>query len=118
MNKIPMSENLFTKPCMQAERAGRAFERAAVVQQHHLHDNSSAAQNYVQSFRSYREQAPERAAYVLRLAIKHYAIDMKFEAAKHESALATLYKEKLYDDQEAVYAYRRAAKLYGKDNIK
>ncbi|KAI9707865.1 MAG: vesicular-fusion protein S17 [Bogoriella megaspora] len=96
--------------------AGRAFEKAAAIQQDQLKEADDAANTYSEAFKAYRKDSPEDAARCLQKAINHYTMKGNFRrAATNQQHLAELYEE-IGDTKRALPAYDTAASWFEQDN--
>lgn len=89
--------------------AGRAFERAADIQQNALKEPDDAANTYLDAFKTYRKDSPEDAARCLQNSINHYTMKGNFRrAATNQQHLAELFEE-MGDNKRAFAAFDTAA---------
>ncbi len=97
-------------------QAGRAFEKAASIQNSKLSEPGDAANTLTEAFKAYRKTDPEDAARVLNQVVSHYTSTGNFRrAAGHMETLGGLYEE-LDDRKRALEAYSTAASWYEDDN--
>ncbi|EXJ54066.1 hypothetical protein A1O7_09403 [Cladophialophora yegresii CBS 114405] len=97
--------------------AGKAFEKAASIQQSKLNEPDDMANTLTEAFKVYRKESPQDAARVLATAIQHYTSKGNFRrAATHQQNLAEVYEMEIGDQKRALEAYDTAAQWYESDN--
>lgn len=95
--------------------AGKAFERAAKVQQETAFKDE-AANTLIESYKAYRPMYFEDAARVLREAIHQFTLRGQFRrAAQYETDLANLYENELKSTEKAIESYDRAGEWFYED---
>ncbi|KAK0386520.1 hypothetical protein NLU13_6355 [Sarocladium strictum] len=101
----------------QLVEAGRAFEKAAEIQNKNLNEADDAANTLTDAFKAYRKDEPASAAKCLSAAINQYCARGNFRrAATQKEQLAALYEEELGDVKKALEAYEEAAGWYEGEN--
>ncbi|KAF2236653.1 TPR-like protein [Viridothelium virens] len=121
-NKLEEAADTFTQAAnafrlqKMGIEAGRAFERAANIQQNALKEADDAANTYSEAFKTYRKDSPEDAARCLQYSINHYTLKGNFRrAATNQQHLAELFEE-IGDNKRALGAYDTAAGWFEQDN--
>lgn len=98
------------------KEAGAAYEKAASIEESKIEEPLDAANTLQDAFKAYGKASPEDAARVLQKAIGFYLLKNPRRAATQLQSLAKHYEELMGDEQQAMDAYQRAAKLFEKDN--
>lgn len=93
-----------------------AYEKAASIEETKVEEPLDAANTLQDAFKAYGKTSPEDAARVLQKAIGFYLLKNPRRAATQLQSLAKHYEELMGDEQQAMDAYQRAAKLFEKDN--
>lgn len=96
--------------------AGKAFEKAADIQNKNLNEPDDAANTLIDAFKAYKDEDPPAAIKCVNFAIDRYCKKGNFRrAAGHKEAAGELL-EKMEDSKAAVEAYETAAGWYEGDN--
>ena len=116
IHKTVPDQTLTVMSCVDLE-AGKAFEKAASIQQTKLNEPDDMANTLTEAFKVYRKESPNDAARVLTTAITHYTTKGNFRrAATHQQNLAEVYEMEIGDQKKALEAYDTAAQWYESDN--
>jgi alpha-soluble NSF attachment protein len=104
--------------CSTADHdAGKAFEKAAQIQNRNLNEPDDAANTMVDAFKVYRRESPQDAVRCLDAAIDRLTAKGNFRrAASHKESLGELYETEMHDPKRALDAYETAAAWYDGDN--